>query len=222
MNSFLIQASLIADVGDEESSIWIQIVVFLFLGFSWWVYSLVKDNRSKNKPRRRFGLPRKVINLRRGIVQEYIAKMKNARRSTNNLPQELILDSDTSGKAGLERLQNKLRAEKTRDLQSGMELLELDFLLSIVENTEASSRNDVTMRKLNFSELLRRKKLDHVNSKAIKVYAIDRARLYGKDIQCAAMGQLSERTMCMSGHKVFQPAFSPGGADRMVDVKQLS
>jgi len=81
-----------------------------------------------------------------------------------------------------------------RDLGSGMEVLEMDFLLSVVENTKGEDKNDVTMRKLVFNELLRREQLDAIDSNALKVYTVDESRLYGKDIQCEAMKKLAERT----------------------------
>jgi hypothetical protein len=73
--------------------------------------------------------------------------------------------------------------------------LELDFLLSIVENTNGGDdEEDVTVRKLNFKELLRRGKLNHADSNALKIYAINKGNLYGKDIQCEAIKTLAERT----------------------------
>lgn len=118
-----------------------------------------------------------------------------------------------------EKLGNELTTEKNKDLRGGMDLLELDFLLSIVENTKGNDQNDVTMRKLNFNEVLRREKLSQVKSKVLTVYAINRGNLYGKDIQCEAMGELAERTMRMNRHEALQPAVSPRRRERMVDVK---
>jgi len=89
---------------------------------------------------------------------------------------------------------NKPASEKNKDLQSGMELLELDFLLSIIENTEDNSQNDVTMRKLNFNEVLRRGKQNQIVSNAIAVYTVNAGNLYGKDIQCEATKELARRT----------------------------
>ncbi len=91
-------------------------------------------------------------------------------------------------------LSSETAGGKDRDLRGGMELLELDFLLSIVENTEGNDVNDVTMRKLNFNELLRRGKQDQIDSNALKVYAVNAGNLYGKDIQCAATKELAKRT----------------------------
>jgi hypothetical protein len=84
---------------------------------------------------------------------------------------------------------------KDRDLAGGMEMLELDFLLSVVEHTKGDDKNDVTMRKLVFNELLRREQLETIDSNALKVYTIDESNLYGKDIQCEAMKKMTERTL---------------------------
>ncbi len=81
-----------------------------------------------------------------------------------------------------------------RDLGSGMEMLEPDFLLSVVEHTKGDDKNDVAMRKLVFNELIRREQVDTIDSSALKVYTIDERNLYGKDIQCEAMKKLTDRT----------------------------
>jgi hypothetical protein len=86
------------------------------------------------------------------------------------------------------------RVGTDRDLGSGMEMLEMDFLLNVVENTKGDDKNDVTMRKLVFNELIRREELDAIDSNALKIYTVDEDRLYGKDIQCQAMKKLTERT----------------------------
>lgn len=93
-----------------------------------------------------------------------------------------------------EKLENKLSMEKNKDLRGGMDLLELDFLLSIVENTKGNDPNDVTMRKLNFNEVLRREKQSHIDSNALTVYVVNSGNLYGKDIQCEATKELAKRT----------------------------
>lgn len=81
-----------------------------------------------------------------------------------------------------------------RDLGGGMEMLEMDFLLSIVENIKGDDKSDVTMRKLVFNELIRREEVDAIDSNSLKVYTVDEDRLYGKNIQCEAMKKLTERT----------------------------
>ena len=96
------------------------------------------------------------------------------------------------GAAGEERAKAKMGKEK--DLASGMEMLELDFLLGVVEKTEGDDRNDVMMRKLTFNELLRRGKQNQIDSSALTVYAVDERNLYSKGIQCEAMKELTKRT----------------------------
>ena len=84
--------------------------------------------------------------------------------------------------------------QRSEDLESGMELLELDFLLGIIENTDGSDKNDIMMRKLCFNETLRRNQQNEIDSYALKVYALNEGNHYGKEIQCEAMKELSQRT----------------------------
>ena len=94
-----------------------------------------------------------------------------------------------------EKLENDLITEKNKTLNGGMDLLELDFLLSIVENTKSNDQNDVTMRKLNFNEILRREKQNEIDSNALAVYAVNAGNLFSKDIQCEAIKELARRTV---------------------------
>jgi hypothetical protein len=96
--------------------------------------------------------------------------------------------------ADSQRQQASESAQRPEDLESGMELLELDFLLGIIENTEGADKNDVTMRKLCFNEVIRRTQQNEIDSYALKVYSINEDNLYGKDIQCEAMKELALRT----------------------------
>ena len=81
-----------------------------------------------------------------------------------------------------------------RNVQGGMEMLGLDFLLSIVENTTGDDPNDVAMRKMTFNELIRTNRRHEIASGALKVYAVDEEGLYGNNIQCQAMQELTQRT----------------------------
>ena len=99
-----------------------------------------------------------------------------------------------------ENPKSELAREREKDLAGGMEILDLDFLLSIVENTKGNDTNDVTMRRLTFDELLRREQLDTIDSNALKVYAMNDGNLYGKVIQCEAIKVLTERTTHKSKH----------------------
>jgi hypothetical protein len=108
---------------------------------------------------------------------------------------------DASGDvAGRQKPKGESDREGGRDLAGGMEMLELDFLLSVVENTRGDDKNDVMMRKLNFNELLRREQLNEIDSNTLKVYAVDEGNLYGKDIQCQAIKELTVRTARKGKH----------------------
>jgi histone H3/H4 len=85
--------------------------------------------------------------------------------------------------------------KRAGDVTGGMELLELDFLLRVVEDTKGDDKNDVAMRRLSFDELLRRKNQDRIDSNALTVYAVNKYDLYGKNIQCEAMKELTRRTV---------------------------
>jgi hypothetical protein len=224
MDYYLIQAILIAGTGDDESTFWIQILVFLLLAVSWGVYSLVKNRQNEfedqqenlaeeagthhAKHRWRLRLSRKDIALCKGIAEKCTTKTQDMRVHIPSLLQEPMGDFDSRDTASQEKPESEPAEKQSKDLHGGMELLEPGFLLSIVENTEDGDQNDLIMRKLNFNELLRRKKLDQVNSKALKVYAINRGNLYGKDIQCEAMRELAERTGHKSKHEQLRPALS--------------
>ncbi len=113
---------------------------------------------------------------------------------------ELRPSGGASGTAGQERAKDEAAKVKGRDLAGGMEILELDFLLGIVESTEGADRNDVMMRRLNFNELFRREQLNEIDSSSLKVYAKDEDHLYGKDIQCQAIRELTIRTTRKGKH----------------------
>lgn len=120
-------------------------------------------------------------------------KRDETKRTTNKVV-ELGSSASPPDIADAEKLKNEVSTRKGKDLHSGMELLELDFLLSIVENTKGNDDNDVTMRRLTFDELLRRENQDQVDSNALQVYAVNADNLYGKDIQCEAVKELTKRT----------------------------
>lgn len=87
-----------------------------------------------------------------------------------------------------------LGRQNGRDMHSGMELLDLGFLLNVVENVDNEEKTDVMMRKLCFNELIRTGQRSEIDSKALKIYVMDAEGLYGREIQCQAMQELAERT----------------------------
>ncbi|MCK5174130.1 MAG: hypothetical protein KAR47_12120 [Planctomycetes bacterium] len=84
---------------------------------------------------------------------------------------------------------------RDRDLRTGMDVLDLEFLLTVVENTGGNDTNEIAMRKLSFNELMRTQRVHELDSSALKVYAMDEYGHFGKDIQCEAMKELTERTL---------------------------
>jgi hypothetical protein len=111
------------------------------------------------------------------------------RRSPATKIAELGGPQESNGEAGMEK-----RTRAGRNLAGGMEMLEMDFLLGVIEATDGDDKNDVAMRKLSFNEVLRRNQQSEIDSPAMTVYAVDSRQLYGKDIQCAAMKELTRRT----------------------------
>jgi hypothetical protein len=234
MNYFLIQAIQIDDIDDAENGFFMQILVFLLVAISLVVYFHVKNIRSKrkeqqqslpeearthnSKPIWRFLLLHKYFSPRKGIVQKYIAKMKGAQYSVSNPSQEPEFDFDRSDTAIHKKPEKKLAKGQNKNLHSGMELLELDFLLSIVENIKGNNQKDITIRKLNFNEVFRREKLNQVKSKVLTVYATDQSNLYGKDIQCQAMRELTNRTTHINRNEVRPPAVYPRRKKIVVDM----
>jgi len=90
--------------------------------------------------------------------------------------------------------------KRGRDLHGGLELLELDFLLDMVENIESAEEQDVTMRKLSFHELARTSRLGEIDSSVLRYYCVDEGGLYDKQVQCEAMKELAARTLRSMGH----------------------
>ena len=214
MNSFL---QIILAAGDDygENTFWVQILVFLLVAVSLGLYGLVKKKPNQlkqhgqrpaeqahiyhTKSHRQFKLGGKYITRFKSAAQKYAAKARDTRLHIPHFAKKPMPDFD--GPAMFGRGKYEPAAERNADLNSGMELLKLDFLLSIVQDTDGDNKNDVTMRKLNFNELVRRAKLDQVSSSVLKVYAINRGNLYDKAIQCEAISELARRTAYKSKHK---------------------
>ncbi len=116
-------------------------------------------------------------------------KKADVKKSSGTKIVEFGGPEEATGEAAMEK---KTRAG--RNLAGGLEMLDLDFLLGVVENTDGTDKNDVAMRKLGFNEVLRRNQQNEIDSGSLSVYAIDEKNLYGKDIQCEAMKELANRT----------------------------
>lgn len=112
---------------------------------------------------------------------------------------EPVFDFGGDGTGRREKLVDTSAKKEGRNLVCGMEMLKLDFLLSVIGKTKGDDKNDVAMRKLSFNELVRRGQVNAAASNVLKIYAINEGNLYGKDIQCEAMKELAKRTGLRSG-----------------------
>ena len=133
----------------------------------------------------------------REFKEKFIGNLLKAVPSTSGI-EEPAFDFGESDTASQGEQTDKLDKKTDRDLAGGMEMLELDLLLSVVESTQGDDKNDVMIRQLNFNELLRRGQLEAIDSNALKIYAINTGNLYNKDIQCEAMKELAGRTIVRS------------------------
>lgn len=197
MSYFLTQI-LIASSSDSEDRIWMQLLVFMILAAGWGVYTLVKKEEGKLAQEDKYlectldpqtqkrGQSRVLIEIK-DKFSSLLESVKSKAVKSETIVREPLLDFK-------EVRAPAVSAERARDLDSGMELLDVTFLLDIVEKTSGKNNRDVMMRKFGFGELLRRDKLSYAASKSLKVYAIDKDRLYGKNIQCEAMEELATRT----------------------------
>jgi len=204
MNRFLPQAIIIAGVGDEESTFWVQLLVIVFVGALWGLYNLVKsrkrhfaesysDDENYYEQPRRYGPLRKLVVLYENIFHKQRKKKFEGvyERGLFAKPAVEVISSETVLREDVKKVPVR---RKKRDLHSGLELLPLDFLLRAVENTDSDDSNDLIMQKIYFNELVRRIRLTAVNSQVLKAYAIDKNKQYDKVIQCEALQELARRT----------------------------
>jgi len=209
MNDLLIQTILAARNSDGEDTIWMQILVLVILVVLLGIFSLARAKANKFKENDQDypqNAPTRASQHHRHWQIQHLPGRSAHRELSSSVPtvgpdvnkykkiEQPVLDFDAPDTAAQVKSKKELAKQGEKNLHSGMELLELNFLLSIVENVNGDDEKDVIIRKLNFKELLRRGKLNQANSNALKIYAINKGNLYGKDIQCEAMKNLAERT----------------------------
>lgn len=213
MNVLLIQTILAAHNSDGEDAIWMQILVLVIMAVFLGIFSLTRAKANKFKEHDQ-NYPQKVLTQEsqhprhRQIQPELSTHRELLSSAPTAVPnvnehrriEQPVLNFDVPSMAGQIKSKRNLARKGEKDLNSGMELLELGFLLRIIENVNGDDEKDVIIRELNFKELLRRGKLNKADSNALKIYAINKGNLYGKDIQCEAMKNLAERTARDSEH----------------------
>jgi hypothetical protein len=193
MSYFLVQIILAAGNSDGEDTIWMQMLVLVILVAILGIGSVIKTQASRFKGQGGRGSyiwlrwlikPLKELRYNRlGVL---------AAQSKVTIEEPVLFGSPDA--AGREKPEGESARGKGRDLAGGMEMLELEFLLSVVEEAGGDDKNDVAMRQLNFNELIRREQVNEIDSNALKIYARDGGGLYGKDIQCEAIRELTVRT----------------------------
>lgn len=193
MTHLIAEIILAAGNSDEEDTFWIQMLMLVVLGGVVGIGSLIRARAKRFKAQKQHrsvgsGGPYGRRDQRiKAVKDKYVEFfLKTARQKTNT--KEPLFDFEAAGKVG----SGKQKTE--RDLNSGMEILDLDFLVKVVENTKGRSKKDLQMRKLIFNELLRRDQVAAVDSKTLRIYTINKKKLYDKKIQCGAMKALAERT----------------------------
>ncbi len=205
-----LKAEIILAVGgiDEENTFWIQMLVLVILVAVVGIVSLIKTRANRFKTQKQYqpegaGRPHRPQS-RRGRQIEALESLKELKdkclgiflktAQPKTITEGPMFDFEAADIASQGKQKNEIDKARRKDVASGMELLELDFLLRVVENTKGDNKKDVMMRKLVFNELLRREQLDAVDSDALNAYTINEGNLYNKDIQCGAMKELTERT----------------------------
>ena len=193
MTHLIAEIILAASNSDEESTFWITMLMLVVLGGVVGIVSLIKTRvkRFKTQKQYRADISSRTYHPRdeqiRAVKDKYIEFfLKTA--PTKKITKEPMFDFEVADKV------SSGKYKEDRDVSSGMELLDLDFLVKIVENTKGRNKKDVMMRKLVFDELLRREQVTAVDSEALNIYTMNKSKLYNKEIQCAAMKALAERT----------------------------
>jgi hypothetical protein len=191
---------------DEEGTFWIQLLVLIILGVVVGIGSLIKTRSKRLKTQEQYRSKGAVIVSRRkrqieafqALKDKYVEKFLKTEQP-KTIIKEPTFDFEVAETASGRK---KIGKTKKKDLVSGMEILELDFLLSIVEKTKGKNKKDVTMRKLAFNELIRREQVAAVDSKALNFYTLNKRNIYEKNIQCIAMKALAERTKSRPEHSL--------------------
>jgi len=207
MDCSLGQIILAVSNSDGEDAFWTQMLVLVVLVASWGVYSLVKTRAKPSGEQRQGyddGSGSRGTQLRRrnkvlGGLKERGLGVFSKLAQSKAVIEKPVFDFGAGNITSEGKLKSELAGGRGKDLAGGMEMLEQDFLVGVVEETKDKDKNDVMMRKLCFNELLRRGQLKAADSKSLKVYAKNEGNFYGKDIQCEAMKELAERTGLGSG-----------------------
>jgi hypothetical protein len=127
-----------------------------------------------------------------GVYTLAKSRAKRIRRTANDEIIETLISRPSSFVT--RQFNQDGRRTTGRDLKSGMELLEKEFLVGVVEHIDAADNQDIAMRGMCFAELVRRGQLSALLSEALKAYILDEGGFFGKTVQREAMAELAGRT----------------------------
>lgn len=203
MKLLIPQWLIIARSVDGDQSSWMQLLVLVILAAAGGVYYLVKNRPTGYQAQGGDWSRQGRAGGKGGTSSKLLKDLKGRWRDISdtvqsNLSTKQSLFNFGDGSPHAEAIPDETLQESKRNLATGMETLELEFLLGVVEDIDSSDKRDVVMRKLNFNELIRRSRVDAVGSNVLKIYAKDEDKLYDRHIQCEAMKQLSARTVATS------------------------
>jgi hypothetical protein len=155
---------------DGEDAIYLQLLVVVILAAAGGVYTLARSRARKGRP---WHLPRKPA---------FLSQLTSPRSAA----------SQTA--ATVEPAVSEIPAPKKRDTKTGLEIVNREFLVEVVERTDAVDNLDISMRSMCFDELVRRNELSALSSEALKVYVLNESEFFSKTIRREAMTQLAGRT----------------------------
>jgi len=198
MGCFLLQENIIIGNAGGADAFWSQILVLVVLAVIVGIGSFIKTRADRLKEYRQYDTEEDAHGrqswFRQGIEAVKRIESKYVGTLFNFAWAKKIAEKPAMAFAGRHRRESKLVDEQAqRDLDSGMEVLGVGFLVGIIEKTDEIDEDDVVMRKLSFNELVRRGRLGAVDSNVLRAYAINQDDLYGKEVQCEAMKELALR-----------------------------
>ena len=162
---------------DQESEVWIQLLVFVILASGWGLYIAIKSKAQKHKATSQQTHRTKAA---LSVITD------QARNIKENLKENI--------KAKIKIKPQLSSVEDKTNFSTGMEILELSFLTKTVEDITDCQPNEISIRSMCFNELARRNCLASVESNTLKHYALNKDLIYDKSIQRIAMEELAQRT----------------------------
>lgn len=191
--------AIFAAYNNDTDPIWITMLVFVIIGAGIGLWSFLKKKSGRLDDQQQdysyYGPGGGAGHHNwKWQIQEQSENEKSKKHFAVNSSAVTSSDLESPTKKTFVRPKMSSANRKQVDLHGGLELLDLDFLVSIVGNIKNNDSTDVTMHKLSLKELIRRKQLNKVGGKVLKEYAINKNNYYSKDIQCEAIKELALRT----------------------------